>query len=152
MIIKNRKVLFIFVLSLLLIGLIFFVGQKMIQFNKISKEIVNSLKENNFEEAINLINQETSFKENISFLPIIGREIELRQHLKKIDNNLKEINNGFLLSSMLWQDKNSLFYLENINESLNYLDKYNIDYIKEKKNYLQNWLLFFGNNKPKNYL
>ncbi|HUS50941.1 MAG TPA: DUF4012 domain-containing protein [Candidatus Paceibacterota bacterium] len=152
MMIKNRKVLFIFALSLLLIGLIFFVGQKMIQFNKISKEIVNSLKENNFEEAINLINQETSFKENISFLPIIGREIELRQHLKKIDNNLKEINNGFLLSSMLQQDKNSLFYLENINESLNYLDKYNIDYIKDKKNYLQNWFLFFGNNKPKNYL
>jgi len=150
--IKNRKVLFTFVLSLLLIGLIFFVGQKMIQFNRISKEIVNSLKENNFEEAINLINQEGGFKENISFLPIIGREIELRQHLKKIDNNLKEINNGFLLSSMLQQDKNSLFYLEDINESLNYLDKYNIDYIKDKKHYLQNWLLFFGNNKPKNYL
>ena len=150
--IKNRKVLFTFVLSLLLIGLILFVGQKMIQFKRVSKEILNSLKENNLEEAINLINQEGDFKENISFLPIIGYDIELRQHLKKINNNLKEISNGYLLSLMLQQDKNSLSYLEDINKSLNYLDKYNIDYIKEKKNYLQNWLLFFGNNTPKNYL
>jgi len=150
--IKNGKVLFIFVLTLLLIGLIFFVGQEIIQFNRISKEIVNSLKESNFEEAINLINQETDFKKDISFLPIIGNEIELRQHLKAIDNNLKEINNGFLLSSMFQQDKNSLLYLENINESLNFLDRYNIDYINERKHYLENWLLFFGNDRPKNYL
>jgi len=152
MMIKNRKVLFILILSLLLIGLIFFVGQEIIQFNRISKEIVNSLKESNFEEAINLINQETDFKKDISFLPIIGNEIELRQHLKAIDNNLKEINNGFLLSSMFQQDKNSLLYLENINESLNFLDRYNIDYINERKHYLENWLLFFGNDRPKNYL
>ncbi len=150
--IKDRKFLFIFTLSLLLIGFIFFVSQEIIQFNSVSKEIINSLKENNFEEAINLINQETSLKENLSFLPVIGNEIKLRQHLKKINNNLKEINNGFLLNSMFQQDKNSLFYLENINESLSYFNKYNIDYIKDKKNYLQNWLLFFGNDKPKNYL
>jgi len=150
--IKNGKVLFIFASSLLLIGLIFFVGQEIIQFNKINKEIINFLKENDFEEAINLINQETSFKENISFLPIIGDGIELRRHLKKIDDNLKEINNGFLLNSMFRQDNNSLLYLENINESLNYLDRYNIDYINERKHYLENWLLFFGNDRPKNYL
>ena len=152
MMIKNRKVLFILILSLLLIGLIFFVGQEIVQFKRISKEIVNSLKEGNLEEAVDLINQETSFKENISFLPIIGHEIELRQHLKRIDGSLKKINNGFLLSSMLQQNQDALSSLKDINGSLNYLDRYNIDYIKDKEHYLQNWLLFFGDNKVKNYL
>ncbi len=154
--IKNRKVLFVFVLSLLLclllIGLIFFGGQKIIAYNNINNEIINLLRENNFEEAVNLINNNTVFKENFSFLPIIGQGIELRQRLKRIDNNLKEINNGFLLASMFQQDKGSLFCLQDINRDLDYLDRYNIGYIKDQKHYLENWLLFFGSDKPKNYL
>ncbi|MCK4805830.1 MAG: DUF4012 domain-containing protein [Candidatus Pacebacteria bacterium] len=150
--IKNRKVLFLFILSLLLIGLIFFVGQKIIKDNDINKEIINLLRENNFEEAINLINNNISFKEDFSFLPIIGQGIELRRSLKRIDNNLKEINSGFLLASMFQQDKDSLSCLQDINKDLDYLNRYNIDYIKNQKHYLENWLLFFGDDEPKNYL
>ena len=154
--IKNRKVLFVFALSLLLclllIGLIFFAGQKIIAYNNINKEIINLLRENNFEEAVNLINNNVVLNENFSFLPVIGQEIELRQRLKRIDNNLKEINNGFLLASMFQQDKGSLSYLQDINRDLDYLDRYNIGYIKDQKHYLENWLLFFGSDKPKNYL
>lgn len=158
--IKNRKVFLVVVLSLLLclllIGLVFFINIKIIKYNRISKLIINSLRENNFEKAINLINNETDFKNNLYFLPVIRDGIQLRHYLKKIDNNLEDINNGFLLASMLQQNsysnKHPLSYLENINECLDYLDRYNIDYIRDKKNYLQNWLLFFGNDKPKNYL
>ena len=150
--IKNKKVLFIFILSLSLIGLILFAGQKIIEYNNTNKEIINFLRENNFEEAINLINDDTVFKENFSFLPIIGQEIELRQCLKRINNNLKEINNGFLLASMLQQDKDSLSYLQDIDRDLNYLNRYNIDYVKDQKHHLENWLLFFGDDKSKNYL
>jgi len=150
--IKNRKILFVFILSLLLIGLIFFAGQKIIGYNDINKEIINLLRENNLEEAINLINNNTAFKENLSFLPVIGQGIELRQRLKRIDNNLKKINNGFLLASMFQQDKDSLFYLQDIDRDLDYLNRYNIDYVKDQKHYLENWLLFFGDDKPKNYL
>jgi len=150
--IKNRKVLFVFILSLSLVGLIFFAGQKIIEYNNISKRIVNLLRENNFEGAINLIDNNAVFNEDFSFLPIIGQGIESRQRLKKIDNNLKEINNGVLLASMLQQDKNPLSYLKDINRDLDYLGRYNIDYIKDQKCYLENWLLFFGDNKSKNYL
>ena len=150
--IKDRKVLFIFVLSLLLIGLIFFAGQKIIAYNNINKEIINLLRENNFKEAVNLINNNTVFGENLSFLPVIGKGIVLRQCLKRIDNNLKEIDNGFLLASMFQQDKGSLSYLKDINRDLDYLDRYNIDYTKDEKHRLENWLLFFGSDKPKNYL
>ncbi len=150
--IKNKKVLSIFVLSLLLIGLIFFAGQKIIAYNNTNKGIINFLRENNFEEAVDLINNNAVLNENFSFLPVIGQWIELRQHLKRIDDNLKEINNGFLLASMFQQDKGSLSYLQDINRDLDYLDRYNIGYIKDQKHYLENWLLFFGDAKPKNYL
>ena len=150
--IKNKKVLFVFILSLSLVGLIFFAGQKIIEYNNISKRIVNLLRENNFEEAVNLINNNAVFNENLSFLPVIGQGVELRRCLKRIDNNLKEINNGLLLALMFQQDKGSLSYLQDIHRDLNYLDRYNIDYIKDQKRYLENWLLFFGDDKPKNYL
>jgi len=150
--IKNKKVPFVFILSLSLVGLIFFAGQKIVKYNNTNKEIVGFLKENNLEKAVNLIDNNVVFNENFSFLPVVGEEIELRQCLKRIDNNLKKISNGFLLTSMLRQDKNSLFLLKEIHKDLGYLDKYNIDYIKDRKHYLENWLLFFGNNKPKNYL
>ncbi len=150
--IKNKKVLFVFILSLSLIGLIFFAGQKIVKYNNTNKEIVGFVKENNLEKAVDLIDNNVVFNENFSFLPIIGQGIELRQCLKRIDNNLKEISNGFLLTSMLQQDKNSLSLLKETYRDLDYLDKYNIDYIKDKKHYLENWLLFFGNDKPKNYL
>jgi len=149
---KNRKILFVFILSLLLIGLIFFAGHEIIKYNNTSKEIISFLRENNLEEAVNLINNNIIFKKNLSFLPVIGQGIELGQRLKRIDNNLKEINNGFLLASMLQQDKDSLSYLQDINRDLDYLNKYNIGYIKDQKHYLENWLLFFGDDKPKNYL
>lgn len=150
--IKNKKVLFVFILSLSLIGLIFFVGQKIIEYNNISKRIVNLLRENNFEEAVNLINNNAVLNENLSFLPVIGQGIELRRCLKGIDSNLKEINNGFLLASMFQQDNNSLYFLQGIYGDLDYLDRYNINYIEDQKHYLENWLLFFGDDKPKNYL
>ena len=150
--IKNRKILFVFILSLLLIGLIFFAGQKIIEYNDINKEIINLLRENNLEKVVNLINNNTTFNENLSFLPVIGQGIELRQRLKRIDNNLKKINNGFLLTSMFQQDEDSLFYLQDIDRDLDYLNRYNIDYVKDQKHYLENWLLFFGDDKPKNYL
>jgi len=150
--IKNKKVLFVFILSLLLVGLIFFAGQKIVKYNNTSKEIVSFLRENNLEKAVNLIDNNAVLNENFSFLPVIGQGIELRRHLKRIDNNLKEINNGYLLASMLQQDKNSLSFLQEIYKDLDYLDRYNIDYIKVQKHYLENWLLFFGNDKPKNYL
>jgi hypothetical protein len=150
--IKNKKVLFIFILSLSLVGLIFFAGQKIVKYNNTNKEIVGFLKENNLEKAVDLIDNNVVFNENFSFLPVIGQGIELRQCLKRIDNNLKEISNGFLLTSMLQQDKNSLSFLKETYRDLDYLDKYNIDYIKAQKHYLENWLLFFGNDKPKNYL
>lgn len=150
--IKNKKVLFVFILSLSLVGLIFFAGQKIIEYNNINKEIVNLLRENNFEEAVNLINNNAVLNENLSFLPVIGQGIELRRCLKRIDSNLKEINNGLLLTSMFQQNKGSLSYLQDIDRDLDYLDRYNIDYIKDQKRYLENWLLFFGDDKPKNYL
>jgi len=154
--IKNRKVLFLFILGLLLclflIGLFFFVGQKIIKYNNINKQIINLLIENNFEKAIDLINNSATFNKNFSFLPVIGQGIKLRQHLKEIDNNLEKINNGFLLTSMFQQDKDSLSFLIDINKDLNYLNKYDIDYIKDQKHYLENWLSFFGYDKPKNYL
>lgn len=150
--IKNKKVLFIFILSLSLVGLIFFVGHEIIKYNNISKEIVSFLRGNNLEEAVNLINDNVVLNEKLSFLPVIGHGIELRRCLKRMDNNLKEINNGFLLASMLQQDKNSLSLLQEIHTDLDCLDRYNLDYIKDKKHYLENWLLFFGNDKPKNYL
>ena len=149
---KNRKILFVFILSLLLIGLIFFAGHEIIKYNNTSKEIISFLRENNLEEAVNLINNNIIFKKNLSFLPVIGQGIELGQRLKRIDNNLKEINNGFLLASMLQQNKDSLSCLQDINRDLDYLNKYNIGYIKDQKHYLENWLLFFGDDKPKNYL
>lgn len=149
---KSRKTKFVFVLCLFFLALFFFVGQKIIEYNDINKEILNLLRENNFEEAVNLINNDTVYRENLSFLPVIGQGIVLRQCLKRIDNNLKEINNGFLLASMFQQDKGLLSYLGDINRDLDYLDRYNIDYIKDRKHYLENWLLFFGSDKPKNYL
>jgi len=149
---KNKKVLFIFILSLSLVGLIFFAGQKIVKYNNTSKQIISFLRENNLEKAVNLINNKPVLNENFSFLPVIGQGIELRRCLERIDNNLKEINSGFLLASMFQQDKDSLFFLQGIYKDLDYLNRYNIDYINNQKHYLENWLLFFGDNKPKNYL
>lgn len=152
--IKNRKVLFIFLISLLVINLLFFVSYEIVKYNNTSKKIVNFLREGNLEEAVNLINNDNNvvFIEKLSFFPIIGQGIQLRRCLKRIDDNLKEINNGFLLTLMLQQDKDSLFYLRDINKCFDYLNRYNIDYIKDQKRDLENWLLFFGDDKPKNYL
>ena len=165
---KSRKAQFVFILSLFFLGFIFFVGQKIIEYNDLNKEIIGFLRENNFEEAVNLINYDILSEEDFSYLPIIGQGIELRKRLKRIDNNLEEINNGALLASMFEQDDSSISYyepkannkvlakqgsyLQEIKSDLDYLNRYNIDYIKNQKNRLENWLLFFGYDKPKNYL
>lgn len=147
---KSRKAQFVFILSLFFLGFIFFVGQKIIEYNNLNKEIIGFLRENNFEEAVNLINYDILSEEDFSYLPIIGQGIELRKRLKRIDNNLEEINNGTLFELMLQQENNPI--LQDIKSDLDYLDRYNIDYIKNQKNRLENWLLFFGYDKPKNYL
>lgn len=156
---KNKKSLFIRALllmaTLLLVSLFFFVVQQITQYNQVNKEIINFLRENRIEEAINLIDDNDNFQKNISFfsvLPVIKNEIELRKHLKDINDDLEKINGGFLMMAMVQQKENPLYYLENIKKNLNYLDKYGISHLKDRERYVQNWLLFFGNEGPKNYL
>ena len=151
---------------LLLVSLFFFTAKQITQYNQVNKEIINFLRENRFEEAINLIDGSASLTinpersrriddNNLSFfsiLPVIKNEIELRKHLKDINDDLEKINGGFLMMAMVQQEENPLYYLENIKKNLNYLDKYDISYLKDKERYIENWLLFFGNEESKNYL
>jgi hypothetical protein len=53
---------------------------------------------------------------------------------------------------MFKQDDSSISCLQEIKNDLEYLDRYDIDYVENQKNNLENWFLFFGNDQPKNYL
>jgi hypothetical protein len=131
---KSRKVQFLFILSLFFLGFIFFVGQKIIEYHNVNKEIISFLRENNFQEAVNLVDYDILSKKDFSYLPVIGQGVELRKRLKRIDNNLEEINNGALVASMFKQDDSSISCLQEIKNDLEYLDRYDIDYVENKKN------------------
>lgn len=151
-IINNKKTLFILILILLSAGLVFFVSYKINQYKVINQKIINFLKEDKIEQAVNLGGKIDNFEKYISFLPLIQDQIQLRRNIRDIQNNLKKIKNGFFLSDMLQKKKTALSILFEIQKDLNYFDKYNISFIENQKQYLENWLSFLGKNQTRNYL
>jgi hypothetical protein len=158
----NKKfllsIIFLGTLILLLVGLFFFITSRTLELQKANEQIINLIRKDNFEEAAILIDEikstekDKDFFKKFSFFPLIKKEIELSQRLTSIKENLEEINNGTFLLAMIQQQENPLFILNNFKDDLNYLEKYNLDWVETKKYQLENWLSFLGQEKEKNYL
>jgi len=158
----NKKflplIIFSGILILLLVGLFFFITSKTFELQKVNEQIIHLIKEDNFQEAailideINLAEQNNDFLQNFSFVPVVKKEVELSQRLIAIKKSLEEVNNGTLLLTMIQQQENPLFVLNNLKNDLKYLEKYNLSWIETKKHQLENWLSFLGEEKEKNYL
>jgi hypothetical protein len=151
-------IVFLGTLILLLVGLFFFITSRTLGLQKINEQIIHLIREDDFQEAIILINeislleQNNYLLKNFSFIPLVKEEFELSRHLVSIKKGLEEINNGTLLSAMIQQQEDPLFVLNSLKDDLNYLEKYNLDWVETKKYQVENWLSFFGKEKEKNYL
>jgi hypothetical protein len=148
------------ILIFLIISSFFFILFKTNQLQTANKQIISSLKEENFDEAMSLINglalkeqtQSNDLLQKFSFFPLLKEEIQLSQHLIAIKENLEKINNGFLFLAMIQQREDPLSPLNNLKNDLKYFEKYNFSWYENKNYQLENWLSFFGEKEEKNYL
>jgi len=152
--------IFLGILIFLIIGLFFFILFETHQVQKTNEQIISLLREENFKEAIDLINKvvingqngSNAFLQKFSFLPFVNKEIQLSQRLQAIQESLEKINNGNLLLAMIQQKEDSLSPLRNLKNDLSYFEKYNFPWLENRIYQLENWLSFFGDKEEKNYL
>lgn len=158
----NRKflplIIFFGILILLLVGLFFFITFNVSTLKTINNQIIHFIREDDFEKAFILIDEidlnkkNSIFLQKLSFIPFVKKEFELSQCLVAIKKDLKEINNGAFLSTMLQQQEDSLFSLKNLKNNLDCLKKYDLNWVEKQKYQLENWLSFLGEEKERNYL
>ncbi|MFA5392318.1 MAG: DUF4012 domain-containing protein [Candidatus Paceibacterota bacterium] len=156
----------ILALVLILIGGIIYLGQYFTKLKLNNKTLLNSLEISNqnsfssFSEAFKQINDTIgSFKQTwgdfFVLLPKLSTDLKLRETLTATAKDFEIIQNGEFLAEIVKDDnqsKNSLDILLDLNQNLNLLEKYNLNFVRNLQYQIKNWLIFLGNDSPKNYL
>lgn len=153
----------VLIVSLLVIGLIIYLGQYCTKLKLSNQTLLNSLEVSNqdsFSDWSNIFKQINvtigSFKQTwgnfFSLLLKLNTDVKLRETLNAIANDFEMIQNGEFLANIVKNDDNPLTILLDLNKNLNLLEKYNLTFVKNLQYQIKNWLIFLGNDEPKHYL
>lgn len=153
----------VLIVSLLVIGLIIYLGQYFTKLKLNNQTLLNSLEisnQNSFSDWSNTFKQINvtigSFKQTwgnlFSLLSNLNTDVKLRETLNAIVNDFEAIQNGKLLANIVKNNDNSLTILLDLSQNLNLLERYNLNFVRNLQYQIKNWLIFLGNNEPKHYL
>ncbi len=151
------------IVSLFIIGSIIYLGQYFTKLKLSNQTLLNSLEDSNqnsFSDWSNTFEQINvtigSFKQTwgnfFSLLLKLNTDVKLRETLTALANDFEIIQNGEFLAGITKNSDNSLAILLDLNQNLNFLEKYNLTFVQNLQYQIKNWLLFLGNDEPKHYL
>lgn len=152
--------LFIFIISLLIIGLIIYLGHFFSNLRNENQVFLNNLQSstNNifdaFNQNLNQLKKETNLN-NLFYLTTLlkfNKDYQFRILLTKIIDDYKIITSEQFLLSLLNNKIDSLAPLKNLLNNLQLLDNYHLNFISPLKYHLENWLVLLGNDQPAHYL
>jgi hypothetical protein len=160
------KNIIILVAGLLVLSLIIYLGQMVTNLRLRNNNWLKSIENNNqisfndlnkllpelelTSKQINILRQK--WLELIVLIPKLRNDVELQQQLVNLGPALHDIQNGILISNIIKGQDEALKPLIDLNNIFIFLEKYNIEAIKNLKYETSNWLSFLGNTSPKNYL
>jgi len=161
-----KKILFnivVLIVSLLIVGLIIYLGQYFTKLKLSNQVLLNSLEtsyQNSFKDWSNAFEQMNAtigpFKQTwgdfFALLPKLSTDLKLREALNAIANDFKVIQTGEFLAGIVKNNDNPLVILLDLNQNLNFLEKYHLTFVQNLQYQIKNWLIFLGNDKPKHYL
>ena len=156
----------ILIVSLLVIGLIIYLGQYFTKLKLSNQALLNSLEVSNqysfsdFSKTLKEINTNLSsikktWGDLFFLLPKLSSDVELRETLNTLAKNFWVIQNGEFLAEIVKNDNQNdhpLAVLLDLNQTLSSLEKYNLTFVRNLQYQIKNWLLFLGNDEPKHYL
>jgi len=153
----------VLIVSLLVVGLIIYLGQYFTKLKLSNQVLLNSFEasnQNSFNDWSNAFEQMNTtigpFKQTwgdfFALLPKLSTDLKLRKILNATANDFGVIQNGKFLADITKDNDNSLAVLLDLNQNLNFLEKYNLTFVQNLQYQIKNWLIFLGNDKPKNYL
>jgi len=156
----------ILIVSLLVIGLIIYLGQYFTKLKLSNQALLNSLEVSNqysfsdFSKTLKEINTNLSsikktWGDLFFLLPKLSSDVELRETLNTLAKDFWVIQNGEFLTEIVKNDNQNdhpLAVLLDLNQTLSSLEKYNLTFVRNLQYQIKNWLLFLGNDEPKHYL
>jgi len=178
----------VLIVSLLVVGLIIYLGQYFTKLKLSNQTLLNSLEvsnQNSFSDWSNAFEQINvtigSFKQTwgnfFSLLLKFNTDVKLRETFNAIANDFEIIQNGEFLAGIISSEAppagragrnkvlltegrqvliknndNPLTILLDLNQNLNFLEKYNLTFVRNLQYQIKNWLIFLGNDGPKHYL
>ncbi len=153
----------ILALALILIGGIIYLGQYFTKLKLSNQILLNSLEasnQNSFSDWSNAFEQINvtlgSFKQTwgnfFSLLLKLSTDVKLREILNTTANDFEIIQNGEFLAGIIKNNDNPLIILLDLNQNLNFLEKYNLTFVRNLQYQIKNWLIFLGNDGLKHYL
>jgi len=146
--------------SLLILGLIIYLGQfftKLRYHNQVSlKSLENSyqISLKDWGTSLNNINN-SSFNQiwnNLSLFSRWNTDLKLQEILSSMTNNYQAIDKGELFFSIINNKPEALKPLVNLLQDLKSLENYHLNFVSQLEYQLQNWLVFLGHERPTNYL
>lgn len=93
--------------------------------------------------------------ELLSLWPKLGPDLALKEALNALAGDFSIIQNGEFLAQIIKDDESieqPLATLLDLEKNLNFLEKYDLVFVKDLQYQIKNWLTFLGNNGPKHYL
>jgi len=153
----------VLIVSLLVVGLIIYLGQYFTKLKLSNQALLNSLEasnQNSFKDWSNAFEQINatmgSFKQTwgnfFSLLPKLSADVKLRETLNVAAKDFEIIQNGEFLAGIIKNNDNPLTVLLDLNQNLSFLEKYNLTFVRNLQYQIKNWLIFLGNDRPKHYL
>jgi len=118
------------------------------------RSIIGSAELEKIQRQFNVFKKE--FEKFLILLPLIRKDVELKNNLLAAEEDWKMIKGGYLFKAMLQGGDQPLFYLKDLYNRLAVFEKdkekYHLDFITEFKEKTEKWLLFFGEKEPRRYL
>ena len=153
----------VLIVSLLVVGLIIYLGQYFTKLKLSNQALLNSLEVSNqysfsdFSKTFKEINTSLSsikktWGDLFFLLPKLSSDVKLRETLNTLAKDFGVIQNGEFLAGIIKNNDNPLTVLLDLNQNLSFLEKYNLTFVRNLQYQIKNWLIFLGNDEPKHYL
>jgi len=152
----------VFIVSLLVLSLIIYLGQFFTKLKYTNQTLLNSLEtsyQNSFTDWSQTLEEINATRDSFqktwgdfTLLSKLSADVKLREILNTLANDLETIQKGELLAGILKNNDNPLAIILDLTENLSYLEKYHLNFVQNLQYQIKNWLTFLGHDKPKNYL
>ncbi len=149
---KNWKGIIYLVIGLFLLGLIFYSSNYVLQLKEKNSQNLSSLSSSDFWKEEAIFPERKAIENFLRYLPEVKKDVKLKDVLAAVTKDVESIEGMEMLKNILQGKEDALMPLQDLDRNFSYLQKYNLDFIDNWKRQTQNWLLFFGEQKPQHYL